>query len=130
MAENFTRRLWLVGLVSSIGCAQGQDKPKQLTVDEVEKALEGKDVFLLDVREPKELDEFGSIKGYVNIPLGQLESRLQEVPKDKVIVTLCQRGARAGRAGELLMKNGYKVAGACGILDWKSKQKPVVYPKK
>jgi rhodanese-related sulfurtransferase len=34
------------------------------------------------------------------------------------------------RAGELLAKHGYKVVGACGIQDWKQKQKPVVYPKK
>jgi rhodanese-related sulfurtransferase len=39
------------------------------------------------VREPKELAELGTIKGYVNIPLGQLESRLSEIPKDKLIVT-------------------------------------------
>jgi len=39
------------------------------------------------VREPKELTELGTIKGYVNIPLGQLESRLSEIPKDKLIVT-------------------------------------------
>jgi len=30
----------------------------------------------------------------------------------------------------LLLKNGYKVVGACGILEWKNKEKPVVYPKK
>ena len=106
------------------------EKTKQLSAEEVEQALRDGKAFLLDVREPQELVEFGSIKGYVNIPIGQLESRMNEIPKDKVVVTLCQRGARAGRAGDLLMKHGYKVAGACGILDWKSKQKPVVFPEK
>ena len=130
MLRQFTRRLWLAGLTAGIGLAQTAEKPKQLSAEEADEALKAGNVFLLDVREPKELDEFGSIKGYVNIPLGQLDSRLAEIPKDKVIVTLCQRGVRAGKAGELLLKNGYKVAGACGILDWKSKQKPVVYPKK
>jgi rhodanese-related sulfurtransferase len=61
---------------------------KNLTPEEIEKALERKDVFFLDVREPKEIAELGSVKGYVNIPLGQLESRLSEVPKDKLVITL------------------------------------------
>jgi len=49
--------------------------------------LEKRDVFFLDVREPKELEELGTIKGYVNIPLDQLEKRVAEVPKNKLIVT-------------------------------------------
>jgi rhodanese-related sulfurtransferase len=39
------------------------------------------------VREPKELEELGTIKGYVNIPLSQIENRLSEIPKNKLIVT-------------------------------------------
>ena len=62
---------------------------QSLTTDELEKYLkDGKKIFFLDVREPKEIQELGSVKGYVNIPLGQLESRLKEVPKDKLIITL------------------------------------------
>ena len=63
------------------------EKPKSLSDEEIEKLLEKKEVFFLDVREPKEIEELGSIKGYVNIPLGQLESRLSEIPKEKLIVT-------------------------------------------
>ena len=65
------------------------DKPaKQLSQAELEKLLQDeKNLFFLDVREPKEIQELGSIKGYVNIPLGQLESRLNEIPKNKLIVT-------------------------------------------
>ena len=65
-----------------------ENKEKQLSADELKQYLEKKDkIFFLDVREPKELEELGTIKGYVNIPLGQLESRLAELPKDKLIVT-------------------------------------------
>jgi hypothetical protein len=45
------------------------------------------DVVLLDVREPWELKEHGSRVGYINIPLGELESRLDELPLDKTILT-------------------------------------------
>jgi rhodanese-related sulfurtransferase len=51
--------------------------------------LERKDaIFFLDVREPFEIERLGSVKGYVNIPIGQLEARLKEIPKDKFVVTL------------------------------------------
>ncbi|MBL8175956.1 MAG: hypothetical protein JNK48_14865 [Bryobacterales bacterium] len=83
-----SRGSWLLGMLGLAGMAQEQKKPRQLTAEEAEKELSEHDIFLLDVREPKELEESGTIQGYVNIPLGQLESRLKEVPKDKVIITL------------------------------------------
>jgi rhodanese-related sulfurtransferase len=62
---------------------------KELTADELAKLLEQKDkVFFLDVRSPAEIEKLGSVKGYVNIPIDELEARLKEVPKDKLIVTL------------------------------------------
>jgi len=63
------------------------DKPKELSADEVQKYLDKGDVYFLDVREPKEIEALGSIKGYVNIPLSQLESRLSQIPKNKLIIT-------------------------------------------
>jgi rhodanese-related sulfurtransferase len=66
----------------------GQTTPS-LTTEELEKYLKDKKkIFLLDVREPKEISDLGSVEGYVNIPLGQLERRLNEIPKDKLIITL------------------------------------------
>ena len=60
-----------------------------MTTEELEKHLKNKkNIFLLDVREPKEIRELGSVKGYVNIPLGELEKRMTEIPKDKLIITL------------------------------------------
>lgn len=56
--------------------------------EDLEKMLKDeKNMFFLDVREPKEIEELGSMKGYVNIPLGELEKRMGEVPKDKTIIT-------------------------------------------
>ena len=118
------RLLWIFPLLAVLVFGQ------KLTTEELEKALEKKDVFFLDVREPKEIVEHGSIKGYVNIPLGQLENRLSEVPKDKLIITACQRGVRASKAEAILKKNGFKTIGSCGLIEWKAKGKPVVYPNK
>ena len=127
-----------LGLAITIsGEAQQADKSKaepavkQLSSDEFKALLEkgDKSLFFLDVREARELEEIGTVKGYYHIPLGELENRLSEVPKDKVIVTFCQRGGRAGRAGEILVKNGYKVAGACGVAPLKAENYPLIYPK-
>lgn len=48
---------------------------------------EKKPFFFLDVREPKEIEELGTMKGYVNIPLSQLESRYKEIPRDALVLT-------------------------------------------
>jgi hypothetical protein len=89
--EGMNRRtaLWGLVLAGSIPLFAADDQPKKLSDAELEKLLaDEKNLFFLDVREPKEIQELGSIKGYVNIPLGQLESRLSEIPRDKLIVTV------------------------------------------
>ena len=67
--------------------AATQPKAPKMASDQVLALLEKGEVFFLDVREPKELEDLGTFEGYVNIPLGQLEKRLNEVPKDKAIIT-------------------------------------------
>lgn len=79
------RRL-LVALLFVPTLAMAQQAPK-MTSDEVMALLEKGQVFFLDVREPKELQDLGTLEGYVNIPLGQIEKRLHEIPKDKAIIT-------------------------------------------
>jgi predicted sulfurtransferase len=64
-----------------------QPKAQKMASDDVLALLEKGDVFFLDVREPKELEELGTFEGYVNIPVGQLEKRLSEIPKNKAIIT-------------------------------------------
>lgn len=77
-------------LAFGIACAQAPSgASKTLSTEELARLLEtpGK-VYFLDVREPEEIARLGSVKNYVNIPLTQLEGRLKEIPKDKLIVTL------------------------------------------
>lgn len=51
------------------------------------KLLEQAQVLLLDVREPHELEEYGTVEGSLNIPIDQLEARMSEIPRDKPILT-------------------------------------------
>ncbi len=62
---------------------------------------------LLDVREPHEL-EISAIQGAVNIPLGQLASRLSELDSAEEMVVFCKAGTRSARALELLVSAGFK----------------------
>ncbi|HZS50876.1 MAG TPA: hypothetical protein VFA54_08455 [Bryobacterales bacterium] len=67
---------------------QKDEKPARIDIETLRKQVDAKkDMFFIDVREPKEIEELGSLKGYVNIPVGQIESRLNEIPKDRYIVT-------------------------------------------
>jgi predicted sulfurtransferase len=79
------RMLCVAVLIAALG---GAGAAQDISTEELEKYLNDKKVFFLDVREPSEIKELGSVPGYVNIPLGQLERRLNEIPKDKLIVTL------------------------------------------
>jgi glyoxylase-like metal-dependent hydrolase (beta-lactamase superfamily II)/rhodanese-related sulfurtransferase len=65
-------------------------------------------IFLLDVRSPEEFNQW-SIEESTNIPLGQISSLLNEIPKDKEIVTICPQGNRAGMATFMLQRQGYNV---------------------
>jgi hypothetical protein len=60
---------------------------RRVEADEIDRYILEKKVFFLDVREPKELEELGTLDGYYNIPLGELEKRLGELPKDRLILT-------------------------------------------
>ncbi|MHB1392178.1 MAG: FAD-dependent oxidoreductase [Clostridia bacterium] len=63
--------------------------------------------FLLDVREPSEYEQ-GHIPNAVNIPLGQIRSRLNEIPWDKEIIVNCQVGLRSYIGVRMLMQNGFE----------------------
>ena len=63
------------------------DEAPQLQGEELAAALNDANVFLLDVRNPEELEELGTVEGYTNIPIDQLADRLDELPKDKPVLT-------------------------------------------
>ena len=60
---------------------------QRVEADDIDKLLADGKVLFLDVREPTELEDLGTIEGYINIPLGQLEERLDELPTDRAILT-------------------------------------------
>lgn len=66
-----------------------------------------KESVILDVREQAELDVF-AIDGAINIPLGQLRKRINELDKNKKYIVLCAIGVRAYNAYRILAQNGFE----------------------
>lgn len=69
--------------------------------------------FILDVRETIELS-VESVPGAVNIPIGQLRSRLAELPRDREILVVCRSGQRAYYATRALLQNGFNAKTVAG----------------
>lgn len=67
----------------------------------------GKPPFVLDVRTPQEYAG-GALPGGVNIPLQQLEKRLDEIPRDREIFVHCRTGYRSSSAASLMETAGFK----------------------
>jgi rhodanese-related sulfurtransferase len=109
----------------------GTPAPKKITLEELTKLLDQPEkVLFIDVREPNEIEVTGTLKGALTIPVGQLEERLKEVPKDKPVVAFCRSGKRATRAAALLDDKGYKTEGVFGLEEYRDQLKDyIVYPK-
>lgn len=58
----------------------------RLAIDELKAQLDaGAEVLLIDVREDHEV-ESGSIPGAIHVPVGELEARMPDIPKDVRLV--------------------------------------------
>lgn len=78
----------------------------QVDVEVVLANPENQRPFILDVRTSKEFSE-GHIPDAVNIPVDDLRSRLDELPRDRKIAAYCQVGQRGYLATRIMMQNGY-----------------------
>ncbi len=86
-------------------------------------------VTVLDVRESDEFDgPLGHIDGAILIPLGTLAARVDEVPRERPVVTVCRAGGRSAQATVILRRAGLtRVANlAGGMLRWRAQALPVV----
>lgn len=83
-------------------------------VAELEQYLDrGKDMVLVDVRDRNSYEK-GHIQGAINIPSDELPDRMQELPKEKLIVLYCYRGPHSMLAARALSRAGYRVADVYG----------------
>ena len=106
-----------------------------ITVDEAyEIFLEDKNYLFLDVRSE---DKYKSrhIEGAINIPLAELENRLDEIPIDRPIIVYCDCTGdhcnKSGPAAKILMENGYSQVyvidiEVAALSEWEEKGYPII----
>ncbi|KAG8444733.1 hypothetical protein GDO86_009777 [Hymenochirus boettgeri] len=113
--------------------------PQTINYEELKDLLKGKSVFIIDVREPWEVKEYGIIQGSINIPLGDLAPALKMDPKGfeekyqkkmpnkaSTLIFSCLAGIRSKKAvdvaGSLGFDRIHHYAG--GFEDWKRNEMP------
>lgn len=102
-------------------------KNEEVTPSEARERLD-KGALLLDVREIDEWER-GHVEGARHIPLGDLHSRMSEIPTDVQIVCICRSGRRSAKAQKILgalpkTRNIYNLNG--GILRWVKDGLPII----
>ena len=86
------------------------------------------EVTVIDVRNRTEYDA-GHLPGSLHIPVGYLEERLAEIPREKPIVVQCQSGARSAIATSVLQRLGVQNAANLtgGFLAWQAAGHDVIH---
>jgi sulfur-carrier protein adenylyltransferase/sulfurtransferase len=97
--------------------ADVMDRVRRLTPSQLWPMLP--EIAIIDVREPKEFS-VSRLPGAVNIPVGQLQERIAEVPADKLAVFICRSGARSLTASAIATRAGRSNAAHLegGLLAW------------
>ncbi len=98
-------------------CAQNDLEATMSVAELKEKLQTDSSLVVLDVRTPAELESsLGKIDGVINIPLHELEGRMEELEtyRDYQIAVICKSGIRSGKATEILTKNGFNAKNVLG----------------
>ena len=83
------------------------------------------EVQIVDVRWPNEW-EAGRIEGALHIPLDDLDDRLDEMDRDRPVVTVCRTGSRSSAAAEQLRAEGFRAENLDGGLEaWAGRGLPL-----
>lgn len=112
--------VWLSQQNNTGGAAALAALPKEISVAQAfEKRQSG--AFVLDVRQPEEWAEY-HVPGSTLIPLGELESRLSELPRDQEIVVVCRSGNRSQEGRDILLNAGFSqvTSMAGGLIEWQA----------
>ena len=100
--------------------------PPAITAGEAYVATNHGSALLLDVREPQEW-QAGHAPHADHIPLGQLEGRLGELPRDREIITVCRSGRRSALAAQQLAHEGFQATNLTGgMTAWADDGLPIV----
>ena len=91
---------------------RAEDRPVErieaIDLEELARLLDNSDPpRVLDVRNAAEYEQ-GHVPGSIHIPFAQLRERLDELPRDAPIATICKAGKRSGLAASILQREGFE----------------------
>jgi rhodanese-related sulfurtransferase len=115
--------------VSSADATHKTPPPSTISADDVNRLIaEHADMVIVDVRSPEIFEKQGwtTFPSARVITLEQLEDRLDELPRDKLIITTCMQGFRSAPAMELLKKHGFARVEMARFDEYLAKGHPVV----
>ena len=69
--------------------------------------MDDDDLIILDVREEKER-KAGFLSNDINIPMGQLKTKMDTLDNSKNILVYCKSGTRSDRIADILSKNDFQ----------------------
>ncbi|HSB02530.1 MAG TPA: rhodanese-like domain-containing protein [Anaerolineales bacterium] len=100
--------------------------PREISVQEAATKRDA-GAFILDVRQPNEWSQY-HIEGATLIPLGELASRVNELPRDQEIVVVCHSGNRSAKGRDILLHAGFTrvTSMAGGLIQWQGAGYPIV----
>lgn len=104
-APHFSTAKDVTNQAAQVGLNLLDETYKQVPVTKVRELVEN-DAFIIDVRGEGEYKR-GHLKNAVNIPLGQIRDRLDEIPKDRDIYLHCRSSQRSYLAIKILQGCGY-----------------------
>lgn len=114
----------VVYLLVAAPSGAGGGLPATISVDEAY-AMYQDGAFVLDVRTVEEWNEYHA-PGTTLIPLDQLASRLNELPKDQPIVVICRSGNRSQQGRDILLQAGFDATSVAGGLNaWRASGYPI-----
>jgi rhodanese-related sulfurtransferase len=91
---------------------EGVTNLREIAIDQVAKVLD-RGGAIVDVREPAEF-RGGHLPGAVNIPMGQLTARLDEIDRARPLYVICASGNRSSAMVDVLTAAGYDASNVAG----------------
>ena len=88
----------------------------EVEVLELKKMLKNKEVILVDVREPYEI-EICNIKGSLFIPMNEIPQNIKQLDKEKRYAVMCHSGVRSLYVPNYLNSVGYSTLNVIGGID-------------
>jgi len=96
-----------LGIKTAYGGWCNTELVEELDYESISNGKSPKEDILIDVREPAEFEEY-HLENAINIPLGSLERRFEELPFESKIILYCKTGQRSLTGCEILKNLGLK----------------------